>query len=265
MIANLHYFPDSIREYFGERHLLPLRGGAARHRRRRARVRGVLRRRAVPGDLRRRADRHRPDGARRAPPRGGRDRDAGGQAGRRHARVRRRAARPRRAHHGLSGEARARRRRCRTSATAGSTCSRRRSSTTSPTARSSTGRNDVFPALLENDVPFHIHEIARVLERRRLARRAAPGHLRRAARARCTWRSHGEEVAPGVTVAGGVPAARPTPRSTGRCGSARTCSSARRAPDGAGRARRRRERRRRRAAAREHRLPGHRGRGRSRS
>ena len=41
---------------------------------------------------------------------------------------------------------------------------------------------DVFPALLENDVPFHIHEVRRVLERRRLAGRAAPGHLRRAAR-----------------------------------------------------------------------------------
>ena len=41
---------------------------------------------------------------------------------------------------------------------------------------------DVFPALLANDVPFHIHEIERLLERRRLARRAAPGHLRRAAR-----------------------------------------------------------------------------------
>ena len=39
VIANLHYFPDSIREYFGERHLLSLRGGAARHGRRGARLR----------------------------------------------------------------------------------------------------------------------------------------------------------------------------------------------------------------------------------
>ena len=44
MIANLHYFPDSIREYFGERlsyrfepELLGTAGG-------RARVRGLLRR-----------------------------------------------------------------------------------------------------------------------------------------------------------------------------------------------------------------------------
>ena len=39
---------------------------------------------------------------------------------------------------------------------------------------------DVFPALLEDDVPFHVHEIERLLERRRLAGGAAPGHLRRA-------------------------------------------------------------------------------------
>ncbi len=51
--------------------------------------------------------------------------------------------------------------------------------------------NDVFPALLENDVPFHIHEIGGVLERRGLARRAAPGHLRRAAgRAAAAGRGH---------------------------------------------------------------------------
>ena len=34
------------------------------------------------------------------------------------------------------------------------------------------------PALLENNVPFYIHEI-QILERRRLARRAALWHLRR--------------------------------------------------------------------------------------
>ena len=55
---------------------------------------------------------------------------------------------------------------------------------------------DVFPVLLENDVPFHIHEDPRVLERRRLARRAAPGHLRRAAR-RAAARSSRARSAPG--------------------------------------------------------------------
>ena len=37
VIANLHYFPETIRELLRRAPLLPLRGGAARHRRRRAR------------------------------------------------------------------------------------------------------------------------------------------------------------------------------------------------------------------------------------
>ena len=56
-------------------------------------VRRVPRRRAVPGDLRRRAHRHRPAARSPRATEARRDRHAGGQAGRRHARVRRRAAR----------------------------------------------------------------------------------------------------------------------------------------------------------------------------
>ena len=63
-IANLHYFPDSIREHFGERlsyryeeELLGTAGGVRA-------CSGVLRRGLVSGDLGRRAHRHRPDGAR---------------------------------------------------------------------------------------------------------------------------------------------------------------------------------------------------------
>ena len=232
MIANLHYFPDSIRDYFGERPLLPLRGGAAGHRRRGARVRGVLRRRGVPGDLRGCAHRHRPDGARRAPPRGGRGRDAGGQAGRRHARVRRRAARPRGADHGLPGEARAR---------GGAVGPRQlrhlhlraaRSSTTSPSARSWTGRRTCSRRCSANDVPFHIHEVrdywndvGSLAELRQGTFDALRGELR--------LQIDGEEVAPGVILAGGGGEAATadrrfsrTPRSRGRCGSDATCRSA---------------------------------------
>ena len=158
VIANLHYFPETIREHFGERisyryeeELLGTAGGVRA-------CADFFGDEAVPGDLRRRAHRHRPDGVRGQAPRGGRDRHAGGQAGARHARVRRRAARPRGAHHGLSGEA------------------------PPDEALSDLGNcgiyvfdprifdyfpdrpfvdwaQDVFPALLENDVPFHIHEV----------------------------------------------------------------------------------------------------------
>ena len=108
VIANLHYFPDSIREYFGERlsyrfeqELLGTAGGV----RDCADFFGDEPFLVISGDaltdidLGAFAARHRETR---------RGRDAGGQAGLRHARVRRRAARPRRAHHGLSGEARAR-------------------------------------------------------------------------------------------------------------------------------------------------------------
>ena len=227
VIANLHYFPDTIREHFGERLAVPLRAGAARHRRRRAGVRGLLRRRAVPRDLRRRAHGHRPEGARGAPPRERRDRDAGRQAGAGHARVRRRAARPRRAHHRLSGEAQPR---------GGALGPRQlRDLRVRPAdlrllprrARSWTGRKDVFPVLLENDVPFHIHEVREYwndvgslgelrkgtfdalrgeLHLRDRGRGAQPGRDRRRRRARRCAR---------------------TPRSKARRGSGATCGSAR--------------------------------------
>ena len=73
VIANLHWFPDTIRDRFGdgsalgvdltyshEDELLGTAGGVRN-------VARVLRRRALPGDGRRRAHRHRP-GARCAPP-----------------------------------------------------------------------------------------------------------------------------------------------------------------------------------------------------
>ena len=106
---------------------------------------------------------------------------------------------------------------------------------------------------------------ARVLERRRLARRAAPGHLRRAARASCACEVAGEEIAPGRD-RGGRRRCREDAEVEGPVWiGADVQHRRRRAPDGPDGARRRRERRRRRAAAREHRLPGHRGRRRSRS
>ena len=140
LIANLHYFPNSIKNYFGDSAHLQLRGGAARHRRRRAQRRRLLRRRPDRDHLGRRAHRHRPAQAGRAPSLGGRDRHAHGEEGAGHARVRRRHPRRRRAHPGLPGEARSRR---------GAVGPRQlrhlrlqpaRSSTTSPTARSRTGR-----------------------------------------------------------------------------------------------------------------------------
>ena len=61
VIANLHYFPQTDPRVLRGAHRIPLRGArAAGHRRRRARLRGLLRRRGVPGDLRRRAHGHRP-------------------------------------------------------------------------------------------------------------------------------------------------------------------------------------------------------------
>ena len=108
VIANLHYFPDTIREYFGERisysyeqELLGTAGGV----RNCAEFFGDEPFLVISGDaltdidLTAFAD---------APPRGGGDRDAGGQARGGHARVRSRPARRRRAHHRLSGEAGAR-------------------------------------------------------------------------------------------------------------------------------------------------------------
>src|SRR5881394_3816983 len=102
VIANLHHFPDTIREYFGERisysyepELLGTAGGV----RQCAEFFGPEPFLVVSGDaltdidLQAFAERHR---------------QAGRKAGRRHARVRRGAARPRGSRDGLSGEAQAR-------------------------------------------------------------------------------------------------------------------------------------------------------------
>ena len=84
---------------------------------------------------------------------------------------------------------------------------------------------DVFPALLENDVPFHIHEVREywndvgsLAELRQGTFDALRGELR--------LEVEGEEVSPGVVVAGGRRCPR-TPRSRGRRGSAGTSRSAR--------------------------------------
>ena len=108
---------------------------------------------------------------------------------------------------------------------------------------------DVFPVLLENDVPFHIHEmreywndVGSLSELRQGTFDALRGELR--------LQIEGEEVSPGVIVA----ADRRTP--SRRCAAghrdrragvdrARRADRRGRAPDGAGRARRRRARRRR--------------------
>ena len=126
---------------------------------------------------------------------------------------------------------------------------------------------DVFPALLANDVPFHIHEVrdywndvGSLAELRQGTFDALRGELR--------LEMDGEEVAPGVIVAGGGAASGGSPdrRFPGRRGRrpgvdrARRADRRRGAADGPARAGRRRARRRRGAAAREHPLPRHRGR-----
>jgi mannose-1-phosphate guanylyltransferase len=64
--------------------------------------------------------------------------------------------------------------------------------------------NDVFPTLLANDIPFHIHEVGQywndvgsLAELRQGTFDALEGHLR--------LEIEGQEVRPGVTVAGGSP------------------------------------------------------------
>ena len=106
VIANIHHFPDSIREHFGERlsysfepELLGTAGGVRN-------CAAFLGSRQLPGDLGGRPHGHRSERPRGPPPADRRDRDAGGQAGPRHARVRGRAARPRGPRDGLPGEAR---------------------------------------------------------------------------------------------------------------------------------------------------------------
>ena len=204
---------------------LSLRAGAARHRGRRARVRGVLRRRGVSRDLRRRAHRHRPHARSR--------RATASRAGSRRWRSRRCPTRASTASCCTTARGGSRafrrsprpRRRCRTSATAASTCSTPRIFDyfpERPFVRLGAGR--VPGAARERRAVPHPRG-ARVLERRRLAERAAPGHVRRAAR----------RAAPGGRGRGGRPGrgrrrrARRcprTPRSKGRRGSAATCRSA---------------------------------------
>ena len=116
---------------------------------------------------------------------------------------------------------------------------------------------DVFPVLLENDVPFHIHEV-----REYWNDVGSLGELRQgtfdALRGELHLQVEGEEISPGVIVRGDCGhAARGHRDRRAGVDRARRADRRGRAPDGPGRARRRRERRRRRAAAREHRLPRH--------
>ena len=207
VIANLHYFPDSIREHFGERLTIatsPSCSAPPAGVRACAEFFGDEPFLVISGDALTDIDL---DGARRPAPRGRRDRHAGRQAGPRHARVRRRAARPRRADHRLPGEARARRgalgprqlRHLRVRAA--------RSSTTSPSARSWTGRRTCS------------RRCSRTTCRSTSTRSASTGttsaRWRSCARARSTrcagelrLEIEGEEVAPGV-VAGRRAAALP--------------------------------------------------------
>ena len=182
VIANLSYLPEQIRDAFGDgsaprrRALLQRRARAARHRgRRRQGPRFPHRGResflVISGDaltdidLRAMRSAHEAHVARR-------DRDARHQARQGHDAVRRRDHRGRRPRPGLPGEAGPRRGAAPTSPTAGSTCSAREifDHFPGPGHRSPAGDDDqpegfvdwaqdVFPALLDGDVPFHSHEI----------------------------------------------------------------------------------------------------------
>ena len=90
------------------------------------------------------------------PTRQRRDRDPGGQAGRRRQRVRRHRHRHRRAGHGLSGEARSGRGALRPRQLH-DLCARARDLRPLPRRDEVDFANDVFPALLEHDVPFDVH------------------------------------------------------------------------------------------------------------
>ena len=174
-IANLHWFPELIEDHFGDgsglrrrAHLQP-RGAAARHLRRRPQRRR-LPRRLLPRHLRRRAHRHRPDGDARVPRVPRRDRDPGDQAGRRHQPVRRRDHRRRRPHPGLSGEAGSRRSALRPRQLRiymfrseifdffPAPGPARPPAPSDPVGFADWAM-DVFPRLLEGDVPFYSHEI----------------------------------------------------------------------------------------------------------
>ena len=197
VIANLHYFPDSIREYFGERlsyrfeeELLGTAGG----------VRGcadffgdepflVISGDALTDiDLGAFVARHRERAASRRW-RSSRWRTRASTASccttaRAASRASRRSPRPRR--------------RCRTSATAASTCSSREIFDYFPARPFVDWAQDVFPVLLENDVPFHIHEVREywndvgsLSELRQGTFDALRGELR--------LQIDGEELSPGVS------------------------------------------------------------------
>ena len=122
-----------------------------------------------------------------------------------------------------------------------------------------------FPALLENDVPFHIHEVheywndvGSLAELRQGTFDALRGELR--------LEIEGEEVSPGVIVARRASPLREDTEIEGPAWIGRDVTiGARRAADGADRARRRREHRRWRAAAQSIVFPRHRDRPPSRS
>ncbi len=201
VIANLHYFPDSIKQYFGERLSYRYRGGAAGHGRRRARLRGLLRGRGVSGHLGRRAHRHRPDRVRRAPPRSGRDqrrlavkkvddtREYGVVLHDREGRITGFQEKP------APQEALSDLGNC------GIYIFEPAIFDYFPERPFVDWAQDVFPALLENDVPFHIHEVREywndvgsLSELRQGTFDALHGELR--------LQVEGREVSPGVIVAG---------------------------------------------------------------
>ena len=160
LIANLHYFPNSIKNYFGdsltyryEEELLGTAGGVRN-------VARLLRRRPDRGHLGRRAHRHRPAQAASSA-----TSSAGGIAHAHRQEGRRTRASTASSSTTPTGASRASRRsptrprRCPTSATAASTSSARRSSTTSPTARSRTGRRTSSRRCSRTTCPFYVHEI----------------------------------------------------------------------------------------------------------
>ena len=124
---------------------------------------------------------------------------------------------------------------------------------------------DVFPTLLENDVPFYVHEIhdywndvGSLAELRQGTFDALAGELHLALDA-------ARAGAPGCLAAGGSQLPRRRRARGSGLDRPRRRDRLRRAADGAGGPRPRRQRRRRRAAALEHRAAGHRAARRARS
>ena len=115
---------------------------------------------------------------------------------------------------------------------------------------------DVFPALLENGVPFHIHEVAEYWNDVGSLERASPGHLRRASgRAEPADRGQGDQSRrDGRGRLAASRGCRGRGSGLGRC---RREDRLWRSPDRTGRDRRRREHRRPRPGPLQHHLPGH--------